>query len=147
MRWECKLQGCFNLKRRPKIEAFAECFPGRIAMGDIDGCVEINGHFLFLEWKGYVGPIPTGQAITFKALTAPEIVEDRHTVYVVAGDAESMKVDAVKAFRNGQEGEWKDMDKAALCDSIKKWVATVKSRPHPRVQVRLHKTPPEASKL
>ena len=29
LRWDCERQGCFNLKRRPKIEVFADCFPGR----------------------------------------------------------------------------------------------------------------------
>ena len=32
LRWDCERQGCFNLKRRPKIEVFADCFPGRISL-------------------------------------------------------------------------------------------------------------------
>jgi hypothetical protein len=50
IRWDCR-NGCFNELMRPKIEAFAECFPRNIGMMDIDGTVELNGHFLFLEFK------------------------------------------------------------------------------------------------
>jgi len=51
MRWDCEKQGCFNLKKRPKIELFADCFPGAISFGDVDGRVEYKGRFLELEWK------------------------------------------------------------------------------------------------
>lgn len=27
MRWDCTTQGCFNLKKRPKVEVFADCLP------------------------------------------------------------------------------------------------------------------------
>lgn len=27
LRYNCETQGCFNIKKRPKIEIFAECFP------------------------------------------------------------------------------------------------------------------------
>ena len=37
LRWDCQKQGCFNKKKRPKIEEFAECLPGKISFGDIDG--------------------------------------------------------------------------------------------------------------
>jgi hypothetical protein len=43
LRLDCAAQGCFNLKRRSNIELFADCFPGRISFGDVDGIVEIGG--------------------------------------------------------------------------------------------------------
>ena len=68
MRWDCGRSGCFNQKRRPKIEIFADCLPGRIGFTDVDATVEINRHFLFLEFKA--GPhLPTGQRIYFEQLT------------------------------------------------------------------------------
>lgn len=136
MRWNCGVQGCFNQKKRPKIELFADLFPRRIAMGDMDGYVELNGHFLHIEWKAVQGPIPTGQAIAFRALTRPEIIEDRHMVFVVAGDAETMVVQAVKCFRNGIEGPWCAASMASLRASIAKWVKYVESRPRPEVLLR-----------
>ena len=43
MRWDCTSRGCFNQLRRPKIERFAACFPGRIAMSDIDATIHGGG--------------------------------------------------------------------------------------------------------
>lgn len=43
---------------------FNECFaPSRIRISDIDGVVERNGHFLFLEGKTDGAVLPRGQAI------------------------------------------------------------------------------------
>ena len=64
MRHSCEYQGCFNLNRRPKIEVFAECFPRKIAMADVDGVVEMGGRFLFLEWKTPNAPISWGGRMT-----------------------------------------------------------------------------------
>ena len=60
MRWDCDTDGCFNVKRRPKIEMFADCFPRRINFGDVDGLVEIGGRFCLLEWKGQGGALRRG---------------------------------------------------------------------------------------
>lgn len=53
MQWNCERQGCFNVKKRPKIEMFADCLPRKISFSDIDGIVEINGNLLLLEWKDH----------------------------------------------------------------------------------------------
>lgn len=37
MRWDCKGgENCYNLKMRPKVEVFAECFPGKVGMTDVE---------------------------------------------------------------------------------------------------------------
>jgi hypothetical protein len=46
-----------------------DCWSGRIRPTDIDGVVERNGYFLFLEGKPANGFLTEGQRITFKALT------------------------------------------------------------------------------
>ena len=51
MRWDCDRWGCFNRVCRPKIEKFADCFPGRINFGDLVAIVEVSGNTLVLEWK------------------------------------------------------------------------------------------------
>lgn len=119
LRWDCDERGCFNSKKRPKIEQFADCFPGRINFGDVDARVEINGHFLELEWKPAPGPISVGQTRAFIALTrsAPFIV------YVVAGDAETMEVEAVAYFWRGKFHAWEEMGLDGLKDRIRKWAA------------------------
>ncbi len=46
------------------------CFPGsRIRPTDVDGLVERNGHFLFIEAKGLGVDITTGQEILFRRLS------------------------------------------------------------------------------
>ncbi len=95
MLWSCDRQGCFNLKKRPKIEMFADCLPGRIAFSDIDAVTEINGNLLFLEWKEHQN-ICVGQKILFERLTllCPA------TVLIVEGDAERMTVDSIRTVWN-----------------------------------------------
>lgn len=88
MRYDCQRDGCFNKKHRPKLEQFAECFPGRVNFGDVDGLVEMGGHFLVLEWKSGPMEIPLGQRLTYAAM----IDTGRFTVFLVAGNAETMEV-------------------------------------------------------
>ena len=96
MRWDCAKRGCFNIKKRPKIELFADCLPGQIAFGDVDGIVEINGNLVLLEWKDHQR-ISDGQRILFERMTllCPA------TVLVVEGDAESMTVSSIRTVRRG----------------------------------------------
>lgn len=117
LRWKCDERGCFNEKKRPKIEQFADCFPGRISFGDVDARVEINGQFLELEWKGQRGPIPSGQKLAFDRLTA----RGDYTVIVVAGDAESMEVEAIQVLRPGTDPKWRTYDFGQLHSLIVRW--------------------------
>jgi len=99
MRWNCKAQGkCYNLTLRPRIEEFAGCFPGRIGMSDVDGIVEIGGHFLLLEWKAAGGAVTGGQRIMFERLTA---LSPRITVVVVSGEPREPTVESIQVFRRG----------------------------------------------
>lgn len=122
MRWSCDEKGCFNQMKRPKIEMFADCFPGKISFGDVDARVEINGFFLELEWKSQRGPIPAGQKIAFDRLTS----RGDYTVFVVAGDAETMKVEAVQILRPDVPPKWRDCDFPQLHDYVTRWAAWAK---------------------
>ena len=97
LRWDCVRRGCFNLKRRPKIEVFADCFPGRINFGDVDGIVEINGNALLLEWKSEAHELPTGQRILYERLTQSGLC----SAMLVVGDAEAMIAVATSIFDRG----------------------------------------------
>ena len=97
LRWDCAAQGCFNLKRRPKIELFADCFPGRINFGDVDGIVEIGGNALLLEWKSEPRELPAGQRLLYQRLSRSGPV----AVMIVVGDAETMLVDGTSIFDRG----------------------------------------------
>lgn len=117
LRWQCEAKGCFNKKKRPKIEMFSDCFPGRISFGDVDARVEINGNFLELEWKSYRGTIPMGQMIAFNHL----IKGSNYTIFVIAGDAETMKVDAMQILRDGVKPVWRDCNFDDLHGWVSRW--------------------------
>jgi len=127
MRWNCETKGCFNKRKRPKIEVFHKNFPGKINFSDVDGIVEISGNALMLEWKDKDVPIPTGQAIMYERLSKHGPI----TVMCVAGDAETMEVYQYGIFHKGKFTGWKDADMELIQDKIRKW--THYALDHPRV--------------
>ena len=124
MRWDCATQGCFNLKKRPKIERFADWLPGRIAFSDIDAIVEISGNLLLLEWKDHPH-ISTGQRILFQRLTrlCPA------AVLVVEGDAEHMEIGAVTTVWQGAFLAAEKDDLEGLRTRIKQWAGWALQHP------------------
>lgn len=117
MRYNCDRSGCFNVKKRPKIEAFADCFPGKINFTDVDGIVEINGHVLMLEWKPAPVDLPTGQRIMFEHLTA----DGSHAVIVVAGDPETMTVSHCATVFSGAASPWRPASLEDVKGRMEKW--------------------------
>ena len=117
MRWDCETKGCFNKRKRPKIEVFHHNFPGKINFSDVDGIVEISGNALMLEWKDKNVPIPKGQAIMYERLSKHGPI----TVMCVAGDAETMEVYQYGIFHKGKFSGWKDADMELIQDKIRKW--------------------------
>jgi hypothetical protein len=120
LRWDCGVQGCFNQKRRPKIEVFADCFPGRISLGDVDGIVEIGGNALLLEWKSEARELPTGQRVLYQRLTWSGPV----AVMIVVGDAETMAVTATSVFDGGSrfpEHGYEPADLALIKTRLTAW--------------------------
>jgi hypothetical protein len=123
MRWDCETQGCFNVKCRPKIEQFCDCFPGKISFGDVDAIVEINGQTLMLEWKSDDRAIKTGQRIMFETLTK----EKTMTVLVVVGNAETMQVEKYLVFFEGRQSKWFDASLLDVKEFIQRWVKWAKA--------------------
>lgn len=121
LRWQCERDGCFNIKRRPKIEVFADCFPRRINFGDVDGLVELSGFFCLLEWKGSGGQIKTGQRMSFVTLT--KIVGN--IVFVVEGDAGTMDVKRYCIFWRGKQQKWVCASLTDVQVRIKKWASWI----------------------
>ena len=120
MRWDCRpdRDGCYRRIGQPDLTLLDECFPGRIAMTDVDGLVEIGGRFLLIEWKRR-GDVPAGQRIMFERLTKhPEF-----TVLVILGDPASMAVERYDVFRDGRRRGWRDCDMDGLKRHIRTWVA------------------------
>ena len=124
MRWDCDKSGCYNKVHRPKIEEFASALPGKIAMTDIDATVEVNGHFLHLEWKfGGPRPLPTGQRLYAERLTK---LSNKIIYLVICGNAETMVVSHVGIIRNGDDCKWEQCDFQGLYDRINRWATHVK---------------------
>lgn len=125
MTWDCNKGGvglnCFNVKRRPKIEVFSDCFPRRINFGDVDGLVELNGYFCLLEWKGEGGSVRTGQRISYEAFTR----HNGNVVFVVNGNPETMVVQSYQMFWQGKESNTHSSTMDQLKSRIKKWVEYV----------------------
>lgn len=126
LRWRCDERGCFNVKQRPKIEVFAHCLPGKIAFSDIDATVEVNGCFLFLEFKsGMPRDIPYGQKVYHQRLTAGR---PNFKSIIVCADAETMECRALCVIANGKVGPWEITSRQALSERIAAWARHAKER-------------------
>jgi len=122
MRYDCSASGCYNKTLRPKIETFAECFPRRIGMSDVDAIVEVNNKFLMIEWKARGGSVTRGQEIMFERLTKDN---DLFTVYVVEGCPQTMEVTQYTRYHNNMVQRFpcsKEAGLGTLKANIKRWV-------------------------
>lgn len=122
LRWNCNDRGCFNTLKRPKIELLAEALPRKMAFSDVDAITEYRGHFLMLEWKSYVGDIPTGQRIMFERLTKPGRCT---TIFIVVGYAETMEVTNLMVYASGTAKHWQECSLDGLKEHIRGWVQHV----------------------
>ena len=124
MNWDCERQGCFNLKKRLKFGVFKDSLPGKVSFTDVDGLVELNGNFLYMEWKGH-RELSKGQQILFEQLT-------RHcpaVALVVEGDAETMTVDSVATARDGKIHKARTTNLDGLCAMITEWAQWARNNP------------------
>jgi len=134
MRWNCDTKGCFNVKQRPKIEVFAECFGGRINFGDVDASlVEVNSRGLILEWKGAPVAIPQGQDIAYRNLSRTGLL----VVVTVAGDAETMHVSHCGFYIAGEFSGWRAADIDAVKEIFRRWYRRARSLPPVRLRKAL----------
>lgn len=123
LRWHCKERGlCWNLEHRPNIEYFAHKLPRNISMMDLDATVEVNGHFLFMEFKSPGAPLLTGQRIYFKRLTE---LTPRISVCIVDGVCRNMSINKVMKIYRGRIGEWESCDLDGLCELVGTWASNV----------------------
>lgn len=99
---------------------FNECFGAtRIRIMDIDGAVERNGKFLFIETKLPGQDVPTGQGVFFTMLTKLPGV----TVLVVWGQP-NRPVEVQVWGKTGRMAA----SQAQLTDYIKRWFAWANQR-------------------
>jgi len=120
MRWDCEKQGCFNVKMRVKLNLLFDCFPGAIGLSDLDGFVEYQNKFLILEWKSFLGDIPTGQRIAFERFSS--VGDGTITVIGIVGNAEDMSVTHLCRFSRGHQTPWKAATFQDLHKMCVQWV-------------------------
>ena len=141
MRHDCSKKGCWNIQHRPRLELLKECFPGEIKPSDVDGTVEWQGYFLFMEFKGSLGAFdpPRGRRFSssdiyhinltsqYRLIHRPTMTLSNPTtttLYVVC-DAEIMNVENIRTIYEGKMGEWEDCDLDGLRKRCLDWVSNV----------------------
>jgi hypothetical protein len=118
MRYNCAKQGCFNVKNRPDFGVFADCFPGKISMTDIDGAVNVKDRFLFVEFKSdKCEGLARGQELFFERLAQ----DNRNTIVIAAGDCERMQFSRCMTIENGRFKGWEHTSIEMLRDRMKRW--------------------------
>lgn len=117
LRHQCRRDGCY-LDALPNWDEIINCFPHRIRPTDIDGMVEINGHFLFMEEKSAGKGLDTGQRIALKRQSC----NPNTTVLVFRpGGSKDMQV---MVFRDGESDGFKDCTKSQFLHWIQRWART-----------------------
>lgn len=117
MEWNCRNDGCHLETCRPPIEQLCKKFPRGITPTDIDYLTEMNGNFLFVEWKPRPLSLKYGQRRALQMLSLlPEF-----TVLLVAGQANTLGVTHIADIMNGSIGPWKDSTRQDLERRFKEW--------------------------
>lgn len=118
IRHECRRHGCYLKRHVVKFDEFKECFRRNICPSDIDWAVDVDGKFLFMDWKHESKPQPEyGQDLLLRRLSR---LED-FTVVLVRGDCETMQVTGIKQYINGEPREWEQACIDSLKERVKKW--------------------------
>lgn len=132
LKWDCHGQGCWKHHASPKIEIFCNCFPRKINFTDIDGFVEIAGHFCILEWKTNSGKMGMGQKLCFKRFTErPPGYEGYwgNIVFVVHGNPITMEVKGFLTYWEGNQYQYPQSNLEELKSRIAAWAQWCERRP------------------
>lgn len=126
--WNCIVSGCFNYHRHFDIEHFAQCFPSRINFTDLDAFVELNGHFLLVEFKlaatdlNRGSELKDGQRRAFKCLTQ---LSDKITVIVARCNYVSSEITEYCVIRDGSTSKWRPTDLDKFTAQVAGWAQRV----------------------
>lgn len=123
--WNCLINGCFNYHRHFDIEHFAQCFPRNIGLTDLDGFVELSGHFIITEFKGKTANVTAGQGWAFERLTA---LSDKITVLVIRCEYRSSEVYEIKVIREGKSGDWRPCTLDQLTSYLTHWASRLQGK-------------------
>lgn len=115
-RWLCSRDGCYN-DNLPSWDWMMGAFPRSIRPTDIDGMVEVNGRFLFIEQKRAGAQIPHGQSLALKRLTAASPLV---TVLILWETDDDDKLKCM-AIQDGCEGTLTVMTKLEIARRMGTW--------------------------
>lgn len=120
-RWNChEKRQCYN-DTLPSWDYLMEAFPRGIIPTDVDGMVEINGSFLFIEQKRAGAFIPEGQRMALLRLAA---LSDNVTVLIIREIADSADMEVARLKRSGAKW-WERMTRDELMVWMKSWATAV----------------------
>lgn len=123
LRINCESNGCF-VDGLTDWTDIIECFPRRIRPSDIDGVVELNDCFLFLEEKGIGVDLPLGQRIMLQRLSNRE----RISVLVFRNlDTSGIQVE-VMVLEGGVIFPWQAMSRETFLGRVSNWVEMADAR-------------------
>jgi hypothetical protein len=125
MKWNCQVDGCYR-DQLPDWSPFNDCFPRTgIRITDIDGMVEIGGHFLFIEWKRPGSEVPDGQMKAFQRLTNHPGI----TVLIVWGDTTDNPT-AWRVIHGGDTSKPTRLNFDQFYRSVTEWATAADSASH-----------------
>lgn len=124
MRWKCSERGCY-LDYLPDWAILDGCFPRGIKPTDLDGCVELHGNLLFLEWKRPGAPLKTGQRLMFEAATRLGYI----AVFVIFGDPLTNTVESLQEIHGGRVRKTKPSSNGDLRKRCEQWAQWAEAGP------------------
>ena len=116
-------KGNYRKTEYVRFERFNEVLPGAEGFMDIDGMLEKNGYFLFLEWKSLLEEVPLGQRIALERLAR----QPRTTVIIVHGDRDGSEVYAYENLSDLTQGKV-EIDLAGFQQKVLNWRNNAASR-------------------
>lgn len=123
-RHHCGQRGCY-IKQLPNWDDLISCFPRGIRPTDVDGLVEINRNFLFLEEKSAGAGLLEGQRRTLRNLSQ---VEGITTVcFRPLRDAPATDLE-VLIFSQAVPDGWQRRSRTWLKDWLRDWAANADLR-------------------
>lgn len=120
-RHECTQKGCY-IEQLPNWDDYIECFPRRIRPTDIDGMVEINSNFLFLEEKTSGKGPDEGQRLAFQRLS---LLPNVTTVFFRPGGNSELEV---LTYSDQRPQGWQPMTNEEFKARLTRWAMRADSR-------------------
>lgn len=124
LRHLCARDGC-KVDQEPDLSWLAGCFPRGIMPSDVDAWVEVNGHFLFIEYKGPGGSLRDGQRIALKRLSG----QKNTTVMVIRERSNSALLDHMIWNVDENHRAWREHTRDQVAESVREWARKAEEKP------------------